>query len=133
MLQPLAMLAAVSIAFSKVTTVNTGDVPYVVFALAGLAVWTYVQFTFAVAPTTLPSNQLVVRRSPCPRIALVTGTLISVLPPLAVVLTASIGAAAISGTSPFRRSGPDDSHRLILLSTWGLTLLAAALGVASAT
>ena len=35
-----------------------------VFALAGLAVWTYVQFIFAIAPTTLPSNQLVVRRSP---------------------------------------------------------------------
>ena len=49
-LQPLGMLLAISIAFSKVTSVNTGDVPYVVFALVGLAVWTYVQMTISVAP-----------------------------------------------------------------------------------
>src|SRR5512132_787304 len=92
-LQPLGMLLAITIAFSKVTSVNTGNVPYVVFALVGLAVWTYIQMTISVAPMTLPSNQLVVRRSPCPRVALVTGTLIAVLPPLAVVLTESVVAA----------------------------------------
>jgi lipopolysaccharide transport system permease protein len=97
-LQPLGMLAAITIAFSQVTNVDTGNVPYVVFALVGLAVWTYVQMTITVAPQTLTSNQQVVRRSPCPRVAFVTGTLISVLPPLAVVLVASIAAAAISGS-----------------------------------
>ena len=97
-LQPLGMLAAVSIAFSKVTTVNTGGVPYITFALVGLAVWTYVQMAITVAPQVLQANYQVVRRSPCPRLAFVTGTLISVLPPLAVVLTASIVAAGISGT-----------------------------------
>ncbi len=65
-LQPLGMLLAITIAFSTVTSVNTGNVPYVVFALVGLAVWTYIQMTISVAPMTLPSNQLVVRRSPCP-------------------------------------------------------------------
>ena len=102
-LQPLGMLAAISIAFSKVTTVNTGSVPYIVFALVGLAVWTYVQMAITVAPLVLQSNHQVVRRSPCPRLAFVTGTLISVLPPLAVVLVASIIAAAVSGTLSVRR------------------------------
>src|SRR5512132_273643 len=92
-LQALGMVLAITIACSKVTSVNTGNVPYVVFALVGLAVWTYIQMTISVAPMTLPSNQLVVRRSPCPRVALVTGTLIAVLPPLAVVLTESVVAA----------------------------------------
>jgi lipopolysaccharide transport system permease protein len=127
-LQPLGMLAAITIAFSKVTSVDTGDVPYVVFALVGLAVWTYVQMAITVAPQTLPSNQQVVRRSPCPRVAFVTGTLISVLPPLAVVLVASVVAAAISG------SLPGQALALPLLVVWlillmgGFTLLVTALG-----
>lgn len=127
-LQPLGMLLAITIAFSKVTSVDTGNVPYVVFALVGLAVWTYVQMAITVAPQTLPSNQQVVRRSPCPRIAFVTGTLISVLPPLAVVLAASIVAAAISGSLPV------EALALPLLIVWlivlmgGFTLLVTALG-----
>jgi lipopolysaccharide transport system permease protein len=126
-LQPLAMLTAIAVAFSAVTTVDTGDVPYVVFALAGLALWTYVQFTFAIAPTTLPSNQLVVRRSPCPRIALVTGALISVLPPLGVVLVASIGSAAITGHLPIQALLLPLMVAWLLVFMWGVTLLAAAL------
>jgi lipopolysaccharide transport system permease protein len=127
-LQPLGMLLAITIAFSKVTSVNTGDVPYVVFALVGLAVWTYVQMTITVAPQTLPSNEQVVRRSPCPRLAFVTGTLIAVLPPLAVVLTASIAAAAISGSLGV------EALMMPLLVVWlvvlmfGFTLLLTALG-----
>jgi lipopolysaccharide transport system permease protein len=127
-LQPIGMLAAITIAFSKVTSVDTGDVPYVVFALVGLAVWTYVQMAITVAPQTLPSNQQVVRRSPCPRVAFVTGTLISVLPPLAVVLVASVVAAAISGSLSV------EALALPLLVVWlillmgGFTLLVTALG-----
>jgi lipopolysaccharide transport system permease protein len=127
-LQPLGMLAAITIAFSKVTSVNTGNVPYVVFALVGLAVWTYVQMAITVAPQTLPANQQVVRRSPCPRVAFVTGTLISVLPPLAVVLVASVVAAGISGSLPV------EALALPLLVVWlillmgGFTLLVTALG-----
>jgi homopolymeric O-antigen transport system permease protein len=127
-LQPLGMLLAITIAFSKVTSVNTGNVPYVVFALVGLAVWTYLQMTISVAPITLPSNQLVVRRSPCPRVALVTGTLIAVLPPLAVVLTASVAAAAISGGLPIQALLMPLMLAWLLVFMWGFTLLVAALG-----
>jgi lipopolysaccharide transport system permease protein len=126
-LQPLAMLVAIAVAFSAVTNVSTGDVPYVVFALAGLAVWTYVQLTISVAPMTLPSNQLVVRRSPCPRIALVTGTLIGTLPPLGVVLGASVAAAAISGHLPVQALLLPAMIVWLMIFMWGVTLLAAAL------
>lgn len=127
-LQPLGMLLAITIVFSKVTSVNTGNIPYVVFALVGLAVWTYIQMTISVAPMTLPSNQLVVRRSPCPRVALVTGTLIAVLPPLAVVLTASVAAAAISSGLPTQALMMPLMVAWLLLLMWGFTLLVAALG-----
>jgi homopolymeric O-antigen transport system permease protein len=126
-LQPLGMLFAISIAFTKVTSVNTGDVPYIVFALAGLAVWTYVQMTITVAPMTLPSNGTVVRRSPCPRVALVTGSLIAVLPPLAVVLTASLAAAAISTGLPVQALLMPLMVAWLLVLMWGFTLLVAAL------
>src|SRR5918996_4125798 len=127
-LQPLGMLAAITIAFSKVTSVDTGAVPYVVFALVGLAVWTYVQMAITVAPQTLPSNQQVVRRSPCPRVAFVTGTLISVLPPLAVVLVASVAAAAISGNLPIEALALPLLVAWLVVMMWGFTLLVTALG-----
>ena len=84
--------------------------------------------TVSVAPMTLPSNQLVVRRSPCPRVALVTGTLIAVLPPLAVVLIASIAAAAISSGLPVQALTMPLMVIWLLLLMWGFTLLVAALG-----
>ena len=127
-LQPLGMLAAVSIAFSKVTTVNTGGVPYITFALVGLAVWTYVQMAITVAPQVLQANYQVVRRSPCPRLAFVTGTLVSVLPPLAVVLIASIVAAGISGTLSIQALAMPILVAWLLLMTFGFTLLVTALG-----
>ena len=127
-LQPLGMLAAVSIAFSKATTVDTGSVPYVVFALTGLAVWTYVQMTITVAPAALPSNFQVVRRSPCPRLAFVTGTLISVLPPLGVVLVASVIAAAVSGSLSIQAIAMPILIVWLLVMTFGFTLLVTALG-----
>ena len=127
-LQPLGMLAAISIAFSKVTTVNTGSVPYIVFALVGLAVWTYLQMAITVAPQVLQSNHQVVRRSPCPRLAFVTGTLVSVLPPLAVVLAASIIAAAVSGTLSINALAMPILIAWLLLLTYGFILLVTALG-----
>lgn len=128
LLQPLGMLAAITLAFSKVTSVDTGDVPYVVFALVGLSVWTYVQMGITVAPQSLPSNQQVVRRSPCPRVAFVTGTLISVLPPLAVVLAASLAAALISGSLGIEVLALPALIAWLVLLMWGITLLATALG-----
>jgi lipopolysaccharide transport system permease protein len=127
-LQPLGMLAAVSVAFSKVTSVNTGSVPYITFALVGLAVWTYVQMAITVAPQVLQANYQVVRRSPCPRLAFVTGTLVSVLPPLGVVFTASVVAAAISGTLSVQALVMPVLVAWLLLMTFGFTLLVTAIG-----
>jgi lipopolysaccharide transport system permease protein len=127
-LQPLGMLAAISIAFSQVTSVNTGDVPYITFALVGLAVWTYVQMAITLAPTVLPANYQVVRRSPCPRLAFVTGTLISVVPPLGVVLIASIIAAIVTVGLPLQALVMPILVAWLLLMTWGFILLVTALG-----
>jgi lipopolysaccharide transport system permease protein len=48
-LQPVVTLAIFSLIFGRVAKVQTGDIPYVVFALAGLVPWTY--FSQAVSRT----------------------------------------------------------------------------------
>jgi len=98
LIAPLGMLAAVTIAFSGVTDVNTGDVPYLLFALVGLVVWTFIQLSLSMGAQAIVGNNSLVRRSAMPRIALITGTLIGNLPPVAVMLGITlIGTLAVRG------------------------------------
>ncbi len=100
--QPLGMLAGVAVAFAGVTKVDTGGVPYFVFALVGLAVWSYFQQSFTTAAMSLVTNQMLVRRSPCPRLALVIASLLSPLPVLGVLLTGSLVGALATGHASWR-------------------------------
>ena len=70
---PLGMLISITIAFSGVTDVNTGDIPYLLFALVGLTVWTFIQLSASLGAAAIYGNGGLVRRSPLPRVALVTG------------------------------------------------------------
>ena len=71
--------------------------PYVLFALVGLCVWIYIQLTLTMAPLALISNAVLVRRSTCPRIALLNATLLSNAPPLGVTLGVTLIATAADG------------------------------------
>lgn len=102
LLGPLGMLAAVTVAFKGISNVNTHGVPYVLFALVGLTVWTYVQLTMAIGAQTFIINHQLVRRSPCPRPALVTASLISNAPPAAVMLAAAVLGLAIDRGLPIQ-------------------------------
>lgn len=96
--QPTAMLGAMVIVFTGVTTVDTGGVPYVLFALAGLSIWSYFQQAISTAATVMQHNVYVVKRTACPRIALVIGNLIAASPSLLVVICASLlGTLVIRG------------------------------------
>jgi homopolymeric O-antigen transport system permease protein len=97
LIAPLGLLAAVTIAFYGVTKVDTGGVPYVLFALVGLCAWIYIQLTLMTGPLALIGNAVLVRRSTCPRIALVNATLVSNAPPLGVTLGVTLIGIAIDG------------------------------------
>src|SRR3954447_10782765 len=84
---PLGLLAAVTIAFSGVTDVQTSGIPYIAFALAGLTVWVFVQLSLTIGTQVIIGNSQLVRRSTLPRLALIAGSLIGNLPPFAVMLT----------------------------------------------
>ena len=126
LLAPLGMLAAVTIAFSGVTDVDTGGVPYVLFALVGLTVWTFVQLSLMLGAMAIINNSSLVRRSTVPRLALVSGTLLGNLPPVTVMFTiAFVGTIASQGL-------PIQALLLPFLMVWlavftfGLTLMIAA-------
>jgi lipopolysaccharide transport system permease protein len=96
--QPAAMLGAMVIVFTGVTTVNTGGVPYVLFALAGLSVWSYFQQAVSTASGVMQHNAAAVKRTACPRIALVMGNVVAAAPALGVVVGASlVGALIVRG------------------------------------
>jgi lipopolysaccharide transport system permease protein len=83
--------------------------------------------TFSASTMTMPSNQLVVRRSPCPRVALVSGTLIAVLPPMGVVLGISVVAAAISGHLAIQALLMPVMIAWLAAFMWGVALLTSSL------
>lgn len=98
LLQPLGMLVGVTVAFSGITNVDTGTVPYVVFALVGVTVYAYFQLTVATAVPTMISNAPLIRRSVCPRVALVNGALVANLPTLGVMTAITLVLAiALNG------------------------------------
>lgn len=99
---PLGMLAAITIAFSGVTKVNTGGVPYLLFALTGLVVWTFIQLSASLGAQAIVSNAGLVRRSPMPRIALITGSMIGNLPPVAVMFALTLIGTLIDRGFPLQ-------------------------------
>ena len=124
-LQPLGILAALTVAFSGVTDVDTGSVPYIVFALVGVTVWTFIAMTIAIAPQGFLSNAAFIRRTPAPRLAFVTGTLYSNLPQLGIMT-----AVTLIATLTLHEVGPELALLPVfvlwlLVFTWGVVLLIA--------
>ena len=97
LLQPLAMLAGLIVAFHGVTSVDTDGVPYIPFALTGLAVWTLIQMTLVNGSLAFLQNALLIRRVACPRIAFVSGAVLANLPAPIVVFAGAVLALLVSG------------------------------------
>jgi lipopolysaccharide transport system permease protein len=95
--QPLALLAAFSVGFRSVAHIHTGGVPYILFALTGLVVWTYFQAVTMMSVGSIVGNYALVRWTACPRLALPLATLVSNLPSFLVTIVAAMIAAGASG------------------------------------
>jgi lipopolysaccharide transport system permease protein len=66
-LQPLAMLGVYTFAFSRVVNTHV-DVPYPLFALAGLTAWVFSSRAIQTGSESLVSQLAVIKRTSCPRI-----------------------------------------------------------------
>jgi ABC-type polysaccharide/polyol phosphate export permease len=126
---PLGMLLAITVAFYGVTEVDTGEVPYVLFALVGLVVWTYLQLCVSVGAQAIIANHPLVRRSSMPRLALVTGSLIGNLPPLAVMLAATLVLTLVVGSLPLQVLLLPVVLAWLMVFVGGVTLFMAAISV----
>jgi ABC-type polysaccharide/polyol phosphate export permease len=123
LLSPLGLLAAVTIAFSGVTDVETSGIPYIAFALAGVTVWSFVQLSLTLGTTTITSNAPLIRRSTVPRVALLTGTMIGNLPPFAMMTAYTVIAAALLHHLPVQALLLPVLVLWVLLFTLGTILL----------
>src|SRR3954447_20865601 len=117
--QPLALLAGFVVGFSRIANVQTGGVPYAVFALAGLTVWSFFQASATIGSASVISNIQFVRYTPCPRIAFPPAAIIASVPTFLVTAAGAIIAAAASG---------DLSPRVVLLPLVACWLLVLTLG-----
>lgn len=101
-LAPMGMLVAIVVAFSSVTHVGTGGVPYLLFALTGLTVWTFIQLCATLAGQAIVGNASLVRRSPIPRVGLITGALLGNLPPVGLMLAITLVDAVATRGLPIQ-------------------------------
>jgi lipopolysaccharide transport system permease protein len=67
-LQPLATLGIFTVVFGIALQVNTGDVPYPLFALTGLTVWTYFSFVLSQAGNSIIEAEGMVKKIYFPRL-----------------------------------------------------------------
>jgi lipopolysaccharide transport system permease protein len=111
LLQPLALMLLFTYAFSRLGSIETGDVPYPVFALAGLTFWTFFARAVTQGSDSLVQNAALLTKVYCPRMLIPIATIVAALVDLALSLALLIGFAAVYDYYP----------------TWRLLLLPAVL------
>lgn len=100
--QPLALLAALLVAFDRDSHAPINHVSYVLFALVGMCVWSFFQSSVVTGTSCLLSNETLVRRSACPRIAFPLASVATALPILCIVLAPSLAMAIVEGRLSLR-------------------------------
>jgi lipopolysaccharide transport system permease protein len=70
LLQPLATLAIFIIVFGKVVNVDTGGVPYPLFAIAGMSAWTYFGFVLNQSGQSIINSQEMIKKIYFPRLVI---------------------------------------------------------------
>jgi ABC-type polysaccharide/polyol phosphate export permease len=126
-LAPLGLLAAVTVAFSGVTDVQTYGIPYLIFALPGLTVWSFFQLSLTVGSQAVIGNAPLVRRSPLPRVALMTGTLLGNMPSLLLMVFYTVVSAAIFYNLPLQALLFPLMFAWLIVLTLALTLVVGSL------
>lgn len=101
-IQPLALLAAVFLAFRSVGNVRIVGIPYLPFVLVGLSVWAFFQASLTIGTSSLIGSVSFIRFTPCPRAAFPIASVIASLPAIAITGFAALIATAVTGQLPLR-------------------------------
>lgn len=90
LLQPLLTMAVFTFIFGKIGNLTSGEIPYPLFALAGLVPWSYFSMILSYSSNSLITDSNLIKKVYCPRIiiplASVTAGIIDVLIVLFVFL-----------------------------------------------
>jgi ABC-type polysaccharide/polyol phosphate export permease len=89
-IQPLGILGAFTVVFSGVASVDTSGVPYPLFALVGVTVWTFVQTAVSSGTRAIINNKKLVRHVSCARHPFVTANVAASIPNLMLPLALTI-------------------------------------------
>lgn len=121
-LQPLLAAGIFSFVFGKVAGLSSGDVPYVVFAFAGMLGWNLFQNTVAKGSISLISNGGMLSKIFFPRMALPLSTVPGTVLDFGVGFVAYLVVAALKHTMP--------GLPILTLPLWIALMLCIALGFA---
>ncbi|MEQ8562378.1 MAG: ABC transporter permease, partial [Cytophagales bacterium] len=69
-LQPATTLLIFTIVFGRAIKVDTGDIPYPVFAICGMASWAYFSFVLNQAGNSIITNQEMIKKIYFPRLVI---------------------------------------------------------------
>jgi homopolymeric O-antigen transport system permease protein len=119
-IQPLALLAGFLVAFHGLAGVDTAGLPYVVFALVGLSIWSYFQAALTIGTASLISSSNLIRFTPCPRLAFPLASVLASVPAFGVTAAGAVVATTVTGHL---------SPKVLLLPLALLWLLLLTLGV----
>jgi ABC-type polysaccharide/polyol phosphate export permease len=101
LIEPLGVLGAFTVIFNGVSKVDTHGIPYALFALVGVTVWSFFQPSLAFGVRCHTSNKRLINSVACPRIAFVTATVAGSVPQLALTLVLLlIAVVALTGVPP---------------------------------
>jgi lipopolysaccharide transport system permease protein len=96
-IQPLGVLGAFTVVFSGVADIETGGVPYPLFALVGISVWTFLSACLATGTRCFTRSKRLIRLTNAPRPALAIAAVTAALPQLAVPVALTLIAVLAFG------------------------------------
>jgi len=99
-INPIFNLIVLSFVFGVVAKVDTGDIPHVVFTIAGLSAWTYFSTLMSEAGTSIIGAQNMIKKIYFPRLVIPLSKALSGFVDLGITLLCLIVLMAFYGIAP---------------------------------
>jgi lipopolysaccharide transport system permease protein len=130
-LQPLLMMIVFTLFFSRLAGVSSGDMPYPVFAFAGLLPWTFFATAIAAAGNSVVGSERLITKVYFPRLAVPFAAVGAAVADFAVACVLLVGLMAWWGIAPdLGLLVAPFVFAMIFLAAVGVGTLLAALNVA---
>ena len=130
LLQPVATVVVFTLVFSRLANIDSQGIPYPLFALVGMVVWSYFSAATVRGSDVLVSNPQLVTKVSFPRIAAPAAAMLPPLVDMAVSLALVAVLFVYYGVSPtWRMLTAPACLLLVVLAAFGTTLWLAALNV----